>query len=287
MIKPKQIEIIQQSYKAGYLSAKESVNLLTTLIIKNKYYFGLEKLNDDSLFDFAFYICQKIENCLNTFEENRASFSSYLQNLVRLEFLSWKKLQIRKSLRNQAILNYNTQIYNFTEEESFDDGTITVAENNTNAMKKFKLKAKDADLYVIILKAIYYITPDQTEKLITEFKLDSNQLYYYMIKAREAIKPKVEKIKRLQELSNRDFIRREEIKIGLEKFEYDSPLYRSYAEELEKINIRFRNRKIKLKTMKAIPSDKTIGNILGIPSSTVRYILTKNFRNFNIEKIDE
>ena len=140
------------------------------------------------------------------------------------------------------------------------------------------------ELYVIILKCVDYLTSEQIHKLTKYYSLDFNELCFYIEQAKEFIAEKKFQIEKYKELTNKTFVKREQLKLGLSKLEENSSAYINFYNDYIKICKLYAKRKEKLKKMKAIPSDKEVGKILGIPATNVRYILQKYYDILNIDK---
>ncbi|MCR5699442.1 MAG: hypothetical protein K6G52_07350, partial [Treponemataceae bacterium] len=154
MINATSIENVYRLYKGGVISEKKCINLLLSFLKSNPYFFGLEKLNEESLCDFMYYIFPKIQNGLAVYDNTKSCFSSYFQGLVRLDFLTWKKMKIKEKLRQQAIINIKTVEYEVEEKfhQDFDSFVADTQQNvfypTTHISDKYK-----TELYVIILKS--------------------------------------------------------------------------------------------------------------------------------------
>ena len=221
---------------------------------------------------------------MDEYDAQKAIFSTYLQTVVRNEFLTWKKIQAKSFIRNQVITNYNTQVFTQKQEEFCvqDLGNYTSCEK-----PKPKKISKKLDLYVIIIKSAYYITPNQISEIVKNYNLDFTELVNLISKAQTEINRKIRRIERLKELVNYDFIKKEELRFNLTRVEENSVLYEKYRAEYEKISCRYLRRKERLKLMRAIPSDRFVGDLLGVPSSTVRYAMKKMYKYFGINKGDK
>ncbi|MCR4789535.1 MAG: hypothetical protein K5839_00490, partial [Treponemataceae bacterium] len=149
----------------------------------------------------------------------------------------------------------------------------------THISEKYK-----TELYVIILKSAHYISTNQLSRLVEKFSLDFNEIQYYLFLTQDQIKKKIENARKMEELVNWAFLKREEIKICMSRYSKEDPIYEKLQEDYEKIDRRYKQRKEKLHQIKVVPSDMTISKILGISPSKVRYILKKNYQRLNIAK---
>ena len=285
MINAKNIDNVYALYKCGVISKKRCVNLLLSFLKENPYFFGLEKLNEESICDFMFYIFPKIQNGLESYDEGRSYFSSYFQSLVRLDFITWKKIKIKEKLRQQAIINIKSVEYEI-EEDFIQNTDFLAAEPEQNPyQQRIEISEKlKLELYIIILKSAYYISSEQLSDIVEKFSLDFNELQYLLFLTNEQIKKKIENAKLMEELVNWSFIKREEVKICMSHYSSEDPIYEKLLEDYQKIDERYNQRKEKLKKMKIVPSDITIAKILGISASKVRYTLKKNYQKLNIAK---
>ena len=286
MITGNDINELFNLFSSKKISKKEFTDKLLRIIIENRFFFSLERLNDDSLFDFLYFCFPKITECIHEFDDSKSSFASFYQMHIRMEYLNWKKARMKENLKNRAVLNINKHDYSSVEEYyySASEDNVTYGNASNSVAKMLSHKKGKKELYVIILKSIDYLTSAQISSLVDYYELDFNELGMYLEEAKECIKIKKENILKMQELVHKDFFRREELRLGLTQFETDTPLYCQFYEDYVKICRRYQSRKNRLAKMKAIPSDNEIAKILNISPSCVRYILRKYYSMLNIDK---
>ncbi|MGP1587013.1 MAG: hypothetical protein ACTTHG_01580 [Treponemataceae bacterium] len=291
MIKARDIDKIYYLYKKNFITKEMCTSEFVLCILKHKYYFGLEKLTDETIYDFLFYIFPKFNSIYCNFDDKKSSFCTYFQNKIRLEYLTWKRALLKTNLRNDAILNYSNLEYEIenSQENNVYLNIEVAAENLITSYKSESINATEKqisqfDILVIMLKSVYYLSPAHISTYIEKFNLDFSKIGGLIILAEEQIEEKIKKFNKLKELTNKDFLKKEETKLGLYKLEKESPLYMEYLNEYKKILKRWKIRKKKLSEMKIVPSDQAIADILGISPSKVRYILKKYYRIFKIKE---
>jgi DNA-binding transcriptional regulator LsrR (DeoR family) len=149
--------------------------------------------------------------------------------------------------------------------------------------KNKKVILSDFELLVIALKSSYYISNYQIEQIMNNSNINKTQLTTYIEKLNEKLIKKIYIKDNLENCINSDFMKMEVLKINYEHFKSTKP---ERAEQIKKkyniIRKRRGKRLKRFKKIKIVPSDKDISILLNVSMSKIRYVLTKNFKLYNI-----
>lgn len=274
MTNAKEIDFIYFNYQKGKIDEKKTIELLIEIIISNCMYFGLESLSKDDLIDFSTSVFLRLKKILNNYNSTKASFCTFLQTIVRMEFLSWKKNLSKTTLHSQALISYSKDHY-----VSEDD--IYIQENpilNKSEQPVTINKIDSLDVLILSIKSVYYLSSSDIQHVMDYTKINKLVIFDYFSQANEFIQDKVRRTKILSELINIDYIRRKELLIGLSKLDENSIRYQIFSENIKKITDRLSRRKKRLEKIKISPSNRQIGLILGLSLNTVSYIINKHLR---------
>lgn len=276
MTNAKEIDFIYLNYEIGKIDEKKTIELLIEIIISNCMYFGLESLSKDDLIDFSTNIFLRLKKNLNNYDSTKASFCTFLQTIVRMEFLSWKKALSKASLHSQALISYSKDHY-VTEDDIYIQENPEIIQSEKFFVPK-KKKIDILDVLVLSLKSVYYLSSSDIQHIIQYTKINTLILFEYFTQANEFINDKVRRTKILSELINIDYIKRKELLIALSKLDENTTRYLIFSENIKKITERLTRRKKRLEKIKISPSNRQIGLILGLSLNTVSYIINKHLR---------
>lgn len=295
MINSKMIENIYFSVENGEINKKEAQNQLVTLLIEEPQFFGLEKLNNDELQEIIFIIINKIDSIFINYDKNRnTKFSTYFQLIVRYTYQSWKKNKASEEIKNAILKNLNNnEVYQREEDNLYSPENIletlpSIHDNELNNeysgfnTKLSKRKNSKLELLIIALKSSHIITENQITQISKITKIDRNELVEIIEKINKKLSKRKVQIKHLEKMINRDYFKLEEIKIKLTLPKYSEIEKRFLEEKFDAIKKRKNKNYIKLKSIKLVPSDKIISDILNVSPGKIRYYIKRNYKLYNI-----
>ena len=294
MISSQTIENIYFSVQKGEISQKEAKNQLLTLIVKEPQFFGLEKLNNDDLQETICKIISKVESIFDNYDKRKnTKFSSYFQLVVRYIYQTWRKNKTNENIKYSIINNLNK--FEFFERENENiyspekniENLPSISDNNQN-IKYYtdkvhrKTQSLKLEFLIIALKSSHVITENQINQISRFTKISKTYLLDIIEKANQKLSKRKLRINHLEKMINRDYFKLEEIKMKINLVKYGEIEKNIFQEKYKAITNRRNKNLEKLKSIKLVPSDKIISDILKISPGKIRYYIKRNYKLYNI-----
>lgn len=294
MISSQTIENIYFSVQKGEISQKEAKNQLLTLIVKEPQFFGLEKLNNDDLQETICKIISKVESIFDNYDKRKnTKFSSYFQLVVRYIYQTWRKNKTNENIKYSIINNLNK--FEFFERENENiyspekniENLPSISDNNQN-IKYYtdkvhrKTQSLKLEFLIIALKSSHVITENQINQISRFTKISKTYLLDIIEKANQKLSKRKLQINHLEKMINRDYFKLEEIKMKINLVKYGEIEKNIFQEKYKAITNRRNKNLEKLKSIKLVPSDKIISDILKISPGKIRYYIKRNYKLYNI-----
>lgn len=294
MISSQTIENIYFSVQKGEISQKEAKNQLLTLIVKEPQFFGLEKLNNDDLQETICKIISKVESIFDNYDKRKnTKFSSYFQLVVRYIYQTWRKNKTNENIKYSIINNLNK--FEFFERENENiyspekniENLPSISDNNQN-IKYYadkvhrKTQSLKLEFLIIALKSSHVITENQINQISRFTKISKTYLLDIIEKANQKLSKRKLQINHLEKMINRDYFKLEEIKMKINLLKYGEIEKNIFQEKYKAITNRRNKNLEKLKSIKLVPSDKIISDILKISPGKIRYYIKRNYKLYNI-----
>jgi hypothetical protein len=294
MISSQTIENIYFSVQKGEISQREAKNQLLTLIVKEPQFFGLEKLNNDDLQETICKIISKVESIFDNYDKRKnTKFSSYFQLVVRYIYQTWRKNKTNENIKYSIINNLNK--FEFFERENENiyspekniENLPSISDNNQN-IKYYadkvhrKTQSLKLEFLIIALKSSHVITENQINQISRFTKISKTYLLDIIEKANQKLSKRKLQINHLEKMINRDYFKLEEIKMKINLLKYGEIEKNIFQEKYKAITNRRNKNLEKLKSIKLVPSDKIISDILKISPGKIRYYIKRNYKLYNI-----
>ena len=294
MVSSQTIENIYFSVQKGEISQKEAKNQLLTLIVKEPQFFGLEKLNNDDLQETICKIISKVESIFDNYDKRKnTKFSSYFQLVVRYIYQTWRKNKTNENIKYSIINNLNK--FEFFERENENiyspekniENLPSISDNNQN-IKYYadkvhrKTQSLKLEFLIIALKSSHVITENQINQISRFTKISKTYLLDIIEKANQKLSKRKLQINHLEKMINRDYFKLEEIKMKINLLKYGEIEKNIFQEKYKAITNRRNKNLEKLKSIKLVPSDKIISDILKISPGKIRYYIKRNYKLYNI-----
>ena len=294
MISAKKIEKIYNSLINKEIDKNDAINQLIVSIIKYPQFYGLEKLDKEILHEIIETLLIKIDSVLKNYDKSRNSkFTTYFQMYVRFIYQSWKKKFVKEKIKNTIIHNLNTkELYEREEENLFNpernlESLINDSNNSINYSgennKTYNRKELDIEFLIIALKSSYIISEGQINEISKIAKISINELTKLIEKVNKKLSYRKNQKTILEGRINKDFFKLQEIKMKISLNDNDIIEKEMLEKKFNRIKKRRDSNISKLNSIKLVPSDKDIGDILNVSPAKVRYYLRKNYRIYNIK----
>lgn len=308
---------------SGQLSLEEGANALFEHVYKNKLWYGLGRLSEDSLHDFLVYFSPKFKKIITAYKKQNGFFEPLLFAGITTGLRIWKRGLAQKITRDNCLsfmarldyeedeLKYNRSenLYVCDEKEgerlSLEQIKSVKKNYKTVSYKNFRRKAYrgleyvffsdkskkilQRTCHVLALKSAYYIDDELLEKVSIITDVSYKTLYEQKMEVIETLKSKIIKMKQCKNCRDKSFFYSNKYRIESENLNEGSSLAQK-AQERFKARTKMwlkKSEMLKLPRYSVVPSDSTVGRILGISPRTVRYILEsaeKNIDNLAIKR---
>ena len=275
---------IYDSYKKGQISEQKTIQLICKTIYLVPEYYGLKHINNSNIGEFIIFLYPCLTKTLVLFSEEKSSFSTYLQTIVRLQYKSF----LRKKIKENAKFNSLKTIYHEIDSENsyycFNEPCTNYLDSNSLCNIKFSdNKIINNECYLVFaLKLSHYLTQRDIEILSKISGIDENTLWSYKDKADEYLKRKKSNLEKKENSLTSVFLSR-----NIRKTELDS--LRDINYYYFKVKNTYSNLDNKWKNM---IKNKKINNLLIVPNCRIAKILNTSVSKIRtiityIKKYDE
>ncbi len=309
----KSLEKIPQLVKDGNMSLDQAAVQIMEHIYKNRSWFGLKKMKDDNLHDFLLFYYERSKQIFDLYKPELGSFTSFLYGNINNALLAWSKLIQKKAydehglellsdvVYEESVCTYSQmeppevcqsangdappiqKVIELTKQEerrySFDRGRkFRIAEMHD--LKKKELR-KEACL-VLLLKSCSFATDSLIEKTAAVCERSVKDIKKLVEKARNSMKAKNIRISKLEKARDNFFYFKRKYFAELESSDVNTEFCRIIGNKIVKADQAWKdkNRQLKSETLR-VPSNVTIGKLLGMSDRHVRYIINQASKNMD------
>jgi len=293
-MKNQELDIVLMELQKGMITQKQAINRISTFINKNYPVFGLHKYDEDFRSDLILSFLEKGEHIISLYNPQAGDFFTFLYCYITTLANSKRKVLAKKSISekvameelkknaDEVSLKYKNINYSLFDMPKAPYAYKPVpAEELKNALKELSVRNKDKKILVLALKASFYLTDYQIEKVCSIYKLDKNIFYQLIQLCKESIYKKAEKRRKIQIRRSSAYYRHKRYKTIIEKLNQDEEkiensilIARLSQKEIkcqrqwEKLNISFKEGLLKLR-----PTNRTVADLLGICERQVSYYI--------------
>ncbi|MEE0879909.1 MAG: hypothetical protein UH788_11645 [Treponemataceae bacterium] len=235
-----------------------------------------------------------MESIFDNYDKRKnTKFSSYFQLVVRYIYQTWRKNKTNENIKYSIINNLNK--FEFFERENENiyspekniENLPSISDNNQNIKyytDKVHRKTQNLKLefLIIALKSSHVITENQINQISRFTKISKTYLLDIIEKANQKLSKRKLQINHLEKMINRDYFKLEEIKMKINLLKYGEIEKNIFQEKYKAITNRRNKNLEKLKSIKLVPSDKIISDILKISPGKIRYYIKRNYKLYNI-----
>lgn len=293
------IEVIPEKYKTGTMSAKEAVNTICCFVIKNYPLFGLHKFDEDFRSEVFISLLEKGEHVLRNYDREIGCFRKYLyyyiMSLINSRLKSQAKHYIKDCIYFEETLQtvaekserYEKLSYSNTKMEKVPYAPKVTPQQTLEALNKLRSSSTDKTLLVLAIKASYYITDSQIERVCRIYKLDKEIMYEIVNRCKNSITKKVERRAAVEERRNKAYYHHKRCSRLVDKLKEEeiTPINQQLIENYILKELKYRKRWNDLNNffekgnMNLRPTNKTVADILGICERQVTYYINCAKRN--------
>ena len=273
-------------YKEEKISSKEAVKEIMDKVFRQKQFFGLNKLEEDSLSDFIVYFYPQVEHFMKLFDESKSSFSTYLYGVISSNLQTWYRIHYKNKAQDMALKKYAIeervletaeQQEKYLAEPKTKNGTdFTVAQNDyTEKLPKcVKSIAPQTKLMLLALKSVYFLTDRHIYKLSLFTGFSRKEIENKMKHLNALMKNRLAETKMYIERQNAEYIRIKKAEYIIRNFPEGCVLYRSAVSARKFHTKRWKTQTEKLRKYKKIcPSNSQIAKVMNLNPSQITRIL--------------
>lgn len=267
---------IAQEVQNGTKQLKEALTKVLEFIFLNKPYFALTTLTEDEFSDFLLYIYPSVEKSFSCYSKTKASYLTYLQNIVRFSLKSWYKKQKEKKYSHKCLINNEYELL-LKQEEYIDEQNSFAAEENSQYEFKEKhnnLPLKEITL-VLAMKSCYYLEDTHIEKLSEITGINQDELWKWKEELDLTLSRKITEMNKLVNSRNKTYFSKKVLENQIKNIDSDSSFY-TLKEKSLLYQTRVWNKKKENNYTKSIcPTNLNLAKTLNIPIRKINIIISK------------
>ncbi len=275
---------IYYSYKKGHISEQKTIQLICKTIYLAPEYYGLKHINNSNIGEFIIFLYPCLKKTLILFSEEKSTFSTYLQTIVRLQYKSF----LRKKIKDNAKFNSLKTIYHEINSDNsyycFNEPGVNYLDNNPLCSIRFsENNLVNNECYLVFaLKLSHYLTQRDIKVLSKISGIDENTLWSYKDKADEYLNRKIVNLEKKEKSITSLFLSRNISKTELDSLRDINYYYYKVKNTYSNLDTRWKNmiKNKKINNLLIVPNCK-IAKILNTSVSKIRTIVTY------IKKYDE
>lgn len=283
----KDLNEIPDAISSGKLTEKEAVNEIAIFVSENYPIFGLHKYDEDFRSEILTQILEHSDTIFPLYDPKLGDFFSYffcfMKNLIRTRIKKLSKHSLQEAVAIQeSILEYDQKIEEYMNTEKQFCKKLDKQKKEIDFMeieKNFKETEKDdKTLLVLALKASYYLTDEQIQRICKLYSLNEENFYNYIQYCKEQMNNKIEKRKTVEERRNSAYFRHRRYKLESEKTddEESNKIIKNMILEKEnkqRSNWKNINERLEKGYLYLRPTNKVIAELLGICERQVSYYI--------------
>ncbi len=310
-MKNTELNSIISNFNNGEISAKEAVDKICMFIIKNYPIFGLHKYDEDFRSELILNFLERGEHILSLYNPQAGDFFSFIYSYIKMLTTSKIKKMAKKNISDIFVLE---EFKKHVEERQISYSKLNLsltdmpkaplaykkvpAEELRESLKALSNPKIDKKILVLALKASYYLTENQIEKICKIYNLQKRDFYELIQKCKDSIEDRAAKRLKVQERRNYAYYHHKRYKKIIERLENNDDSIENDIQRarLAKKEIRFQkqwnnlNLSFEKGYLNLRPTNKTVADILGICERQVSYYLNcarKEVYNLNNGDFDD
>ncbi len=257
---------------SGKISEKKAINDLYAYIYNNKPLFGLQLLDDDEFNDFMLYIYENIKRTFYSFNIQKSSFMTYIQNTIRLNIKSWTRINNRLDTIQSYAIKFSKDTYaEYNQEPLFSSEQY----DDYNASEECNIAMSNIQLLAVALKSSYFLTPQHITALSSKTGYSEEYIWKLKKNIDEHMHEKYLKNEdRIQKINKSYFFRQRALN-ALSVLNKNHPRYPKLYRIFLFHDTHWKKRRESVQYRSILPVNSYIAEILHVPESLVIKAITK------------
>ena len=278
----RKLQEIYKHYSEGKITNGQAQKQLWDVLFRRRGKILPNWMKEDNLQEFMVFIKQKFPNVLENYDAKMAVFSTFFFGVVSIARRWWYNKNIIKvskdaccnALLEEGVLAEQPEdapenaIY--IKNEQFCDEKNWVYKGKSDKKRQIR---RDICL-VLAIKSCMYIDDDMIEKVAFETGVSTERLQQMILKAKESMKKKIERVESLILRRNFAYFRRKYILI--KKADKDRSYYGTFFDEKLKMYDRKWKAAVDLIAKQHMtPTNDAVGEILSMSPRRVSFLVDK------------
>lgn len=313
----KNLEKLPKEVSEGKISVDKAALKIMETIYKNRLWFGLKKLQEDQLHDFMLFYFDRSKTVFEIYKPELGSFSSFLYGNINNALLAWTRQFQRQNIDEQSIqllqdIVYEESAYTYeqmeppvvcevTDKEMVYSEKILSSPENADATYSFNrgrtfsaqknVELRKEACLVLLLKSCFSVNDTMIEKVANISGRSFDELKELVEKARGSLKSKIKRINKIERARDNSFYFKRKYCAEKEFSDVGTEFCKLINTKLSRADKiwKEKNSKLNAEGLK-VPSNVTIGKLLGMSDRHVKYIIlnaTKNMDNISLKSYYE
>ena len=309
----KNLEKLAQQVSDGTLSVdKASLQIMET-VYKNRKWFGLKKLQGDDLHDFMLFYYERSKAVFSFYKPELGSFENFLYVNINNALLAWYKTRAKRSCEESTLSMMDDIFYEESVKsyEKMDPASVCAAMDNDipSINRILEMRKKDEKSYsmrrgrkirnsragfaktenlrkeaclVLLLKSCSFVSDSMIENAAAVCGKSFGEIKKLVEEAKRSIKSKKNRISRLEKTRDNFFYYKRKFTAEMERADVGSDTSMEIGAKIEKADAawRIKNEQLHSENLR-VPSNVTIGRLLGISDRHVRYVINQAQKNMD------
>lgn len=313
------MEVLEEIAKEVFLkhiSQEEGGRAVMEIVYKCKHFFALGSLSQDQLHDFILFTFDKFISVFSAYNPSLGTFTHFLYSMIATSLCTWKRHTARRYTAENALasakeMDYEEQTYKYALEEKQEIYAESNPTHSVQEIEQFKKTYHPVDYancrrktrrpspcdfnssqmaelrknacLVLALKSSYYLDGEMIKKVSCLTDTPENELCTMVEKVNDSLKSKIARRQTCIKCRDNAYFYRKKYLLESERASRNTLLAETINRKLKKHTHIWQNRNSRLEAaaFSVVPSNTTVGRVLGISDRHVNYIINKARKNLD------
>jgi hypothetical protein len=265
---------LYREYSLGLLEKKQFEGMIFTSILKNYYRYHLFGWTKEQCSDYFSWLYPRLSRAVTMYKDTGASFSSYINTLVRWTAKEYRSRQIEHSITENAAWTAQAGdlwVYNGEPEYGEEPGLNELPERpvmrRTRAAEN--TVSNPRQLLILFLKSYYFVSDDFLDRSASSLGIDREKLRFLIGELRSLRLKRDNEIRELKERIHLQFYRCIAFEKRLLRVNDNTRLFLEIQGKLDRARRRLRAMKKRLQGIKLDATNRQIAQVLNVPKGTI------------------
>ncbi|MDR1047217.1 MAG: hypothetical protein LBL64_05540 [Treponema sp.] len=265
---------LYREYSLGILEKKQFEGLIFTSILKNYYRYHLFGWDREQCSDYFSWLYPRLSKAVTMYKDKGASFSSYINALVRWTAKEYRSRQIEHSItENAAWAAQAGDLWVYNEEPEYGEEpgpndspgrpVIPWMQTTENTV------SNPRQLLILFLKSYYFVSDDFLDRVSSSLGIDREKLRLLIDELRSLRLKREDEARELKERIHLQFYRCIAFEKRLLKVNDNTGLSLEIQGKLDRARRRLQAMKKRLQGIKLDATNRQIAKVLNVPKGTI------------------